>query len=165
MRSACSLQPGGSSGDANERVDHLINSCNALSMFNVIESGIPGSHSGWNKLSFFVFHWSTIGGRAISLYSFENDVIRPYTRSLGDPRVHFALNCSALSCPVLPRAPSTAGALDAELERASTAFFARPQNFRIDPTNRTVWLNEILKFYTKDFVPAQTRNLIDYANR
>lgn len=151
--------------DVNERLAHMINAYNALSMFNVIESGIPFSHAGWRKFIFFVFHKLHIGGQVMSLYNFENDVIRPFTRNLGDPRVHFALNCSAVSCPRLPSTPFSALALDAELERESKAFFAQPQNFRIDTVNNTVWLNEILKFYTEDFVPAQGSNLIEFANR
>ena len=151
--------------DNNQRLAHLINAYNALSMFNVIESGIPATHAGLNKLRFFVNRKLQIGGEARSLYSFENDLIRPYTRSIGEPRVHFALNCSALACPVLPRTPFTAAGLQAQLAAESSAFFARPENFRVDHTARTVWLSEILKFYTEDFVPEHGRNLIDYANR
>lgn len=151
--------------DVNERLAHMINAYNALSMFNVIESGVPASHAGWRKFIFFVFRKFHIGGQVMSLYNFENDVIRPFTRSLDDPRVHFALNCSAVSCPRLPNTPFSAFALDAQLERESKAFFAQPQNFRIDPVNNTVWLNETLKFYTEDFVPSQGRNLIEFANR
>ena len=148
-----------------EKLAHMINAYNALSMFNVIESGIPATHAGLNKLTFFVNRKLEIGGAAMSLYAFENDVIRPFTRALGDPRVHFALNCSALSCPVLPRQPFSAARLDAELERETRAFFARPQNFRIDAAARTLWLNEILNFYTEDFVPVPAPDLIAYANR
>ena len=154
---------GKGSGDA--KLAHLINAYNALSMFNVIESGIPATHAGLNKLRFFVNRKLQIGGEARSLYSFENDLIRPYTRSIGEPRVHFALNCSALACPVLPRTPFTAAGLQAQLAAESSAFFARPENFRVDHATRTVWLSEILKFYTEDFVPEHGRNLIDYANR
>ena len=39
----------------------------------------------------------------MSLYTLENDVIRP----LGDERVHFALNCMVVSCPRLPRVAFT----------------------------------------------------------
>lgn len=63
-------------------------------MFNVIESGIPASHAGWRELKFFVFRKFLVGGQMMSLYNFENDVIRPSTRSLGDPRIHFALSWS-----------------------------------------------------------------------
>lgn len=95
----------------------------------------------------------------------ENDVIRLFTRGLGDPRVHFALNRSALSCPLLPRVPFTAEGLDAELQREAKAFFARPENFRVDAVTRTVWLSEILRFYIDDFVPAQGGSLFEVANR
>ena len=151
--------------DNNQRLAHLINAYNALSMFNVIESGIPRTHAGLNKLTFFVNRKLRIGGQERSLYSFENDVIRPYTRSIGEPRVHFALNCSALACPALPRTPFTATDLPQQLARESATFFARPENFRVDHAARTVWLSEILNFYTEDFVPDHGRNLIDYANR
>ena len=148
-----------------ERLAHMINAYNALSMFNVIDSGIPATHAGLNKLSFFVTRKLFVGGQALSLYDFENDIIRPFTREIGEPRVHFALNCSARSCPVLPRQPFSAAVLSAELEREARAFFARADNFRIDAASRTVWLNEILNFYTEDFVPAHANNLIAFANR
>ena len=154
-----------SPANKNERLAHLINAYNALSMFNVIESGIPRTHAGLNKLTFFVNRKLRIGGEQRSLYSFENDVIRAYTRSIGEPRVHFALNCSALACPVLPRTPFAAVDLPQQLAHESAAFFARPENFRVDHAARTVWLSEILNFYAEDFVPEHGRNLIDYANR
>ena len=151
------------SGD--EKLAHMINAYNALSMFNVIESGIPATHAGLNKISFFINRKLRIGGEERSLYSFENDLIRPYTRSIGEPRVHFALNCSAVACPTLPRTPFTAAALQQQLARETAAFFARPENYRVDSMDRTVWLSEILKFYTEDFVPAHGQNLIAYTNR
>lgn len=143
----------------------MINAYNALSMGNVVGAGIPQTHAGLAKVRFFVLRKLVIGGTPMSLYAFENDVIRPFTRSIGEPRVHFALNCSAVSCPVLPRTPFRTATLDAELERETRAFFARPENFRVEPAARCVWLSEILKFYPEDFVPAFGSNLIDFANR
>ena len=151
--------------DDGERLAYLINAYNALSMFNVIESGIPATHAGLNKLVFFVQRKMIVGGRALSLYAFENDVIRPLARARGQPEVHFALNCSARSCPVLPRVPFCGEGLAGRLDREARAFFARPENFRFDATTRTVWLSEILNFYAEDFVPAHGRNLVAYVNR
>ena len=148
-----------------QQLAQMINAYNALSMFNVLQSGVPETHAGLNKLHFFVLRKLEIGGQAMSLRSFENDVIRPLARSVGDPRIHFALNCSARACPVLPRTPFTAAGLDAELERETLAFFARPQNFRIDDANQTVWLSELLDFYPEDFVPRPATSLLDYAQR
>ncbi len=147
------------------RLAHMINAYNALSMFNVLESGVPATHAGLAKVRFFLLRKMVVGGEAMSLYHFENSVIRPYTRSINDPRVHFALNCSARACPVLPRVPFTAEALDAELERETKAFFARAENFRVDTAQRTVWLSELLNFYPEDFVPQPAPSLLAYANR
>jgi Protein of unknown function, DUF547 len=143
------------------RLAHMINAYNALSMYNVIASGIPPTHAGWAKLKFFVLRKFDIGGVATSLYAFENDTIR----TLNEPRIHFALNCSAVSCPVLPRTPFSADKLDEELDKEARAFFARPDNLRIDDAQRTVFFNEILKFYTEDFTPAYAPGLIAYAQR
>ena len=140
---------------------HMINAYNALSMFNVIASGIPATHAGWAKVKFFILRKFEIGGAAMSLYAFENDIIR----KLNEPRVHFALNCSAVACPVLPRTPFSADRLDEELERETRAFFARPENLRIEHDQRTVYFNEILSFYTEDFTPAHAASLIAYAQR
>lgn len=145
----------------NARLAHMVNAYNALSMFNVIASGIPATHAGWAKVKFFLLRKFEIGGTPLSLYAFENDIIR----KLNEPRIHFALNCSAVSCPVLPRKPFTAEQLNQELDRETRAFFARPENLRIDHANRKVYFNEILKFYTEDFTPAHAPSLIDYAQR
>ncbi len=146
---------------ADARLAHMINAYNALSMYNVIASNIPRSHEGWAKVKFFVLRKFDIGGTAMSLYTFENDIIR----KLHDPRVHFALNCSAVSCPVLPRRPFSATDLNNELDRETRQFFSRPQNLRIDAATRTVYFNEILKFYGEDFTPAHAPSLLAYAQK
>ncbi len=143
------------------RTAHMINAYNALSMYNVIAAGIPRSHEGVAKVNFFVLRKLNIGGTAMSLFTFENQFIR----KLNEPRIHFALNCSAVSCPVLPRVPFTAENLNEELDREARAFFARPENLRVDDVQRKVFFNEILKFYTEDFSPAHAPNLIAYAQR
>jgi Protein of unknown function, DUF547 len=140
------------------RLAHLINAYNALSMYNVIDSGFPDTHAGWAKVRFFVLRQFTIGGRRLSLYEFENEVIR----KLGEPRVHFALNCSAISCPRLPREPFRAEVLDRQLQHEARAFFARPENLSVDQAMQQVELSEILKFYTEDFVPSPAASLIAY---
>jgi hypothetical protein len=84
---------------------------------------------------------------------------------LNEPRIHFALNCSAVSCPVLPRKPFSASNLEDELQAETLKFFAQPGNLRIDHAEKTVYFNEILKFYTEDFSPSHAPNLIAYAQR
>jgi hypothetical protein len=143
------------------RLAHYLDSYNALSMFNVIESGIPRTHAGIAKLRFFVLREHTIGGRPLSLYRYESDVIRP----IGDPRVHFALNCSAVSCPRLPRVPFGVGDLEARLDAETRAFFAQPRHLRIDPQAQRVHVSALLDFYTADFVPRHAPSLLAWVAR
>ncbi len=150
----------------NAKLAHMINAYNAMSMANVIDSGLPESHAGLlAKLRFFILKKQVVGGEAWSLYAFENDVIRPFTRTIGEPQVHFALNCSALACPALPRQPFSANNLEAELARETRAFFARPENLRVDYATREIWLSDLLTFYPEDFIPAHGTSLLDYVER
>jgi hypothetical protein len=139
---------------------YYINAYNALAMFNVIDSGIPGSLAGLRKIQFFFLKRLRVGGIWISLYGLENDVIRP----LGDARMHFALNCMAVSCPRLPREPFTAEGLDRQLDREAKYFFTEGRNLRIDPENKAITVSEILDFYEEDFT-AQEGFLTAYIDR
>lgn len=145
----------------NERLAHYINSYNALSMYNVLESGIPRTHAGWAKVRFFYLRKFIIGGRATSLYAYENDIIR----KLGEPRIHFALNCSALGCPILPRTPFSGKGLEQELDRETRRFFSERRNLCVDHAKKKVYLSAILDFYTEDFTPPHAPSLIAYLNR
>ncbi|MGH8514053.1 MAG: DUF547 domain-containing protein, partial [Gammaproteobacteria bacterium] len=131
------------------------------SMYNVIDLGIPETHAGWRKIRFFVLRKFSIGGKPMSLYAYENDVIR----RVGEPRVHFALNCVALGCPILPKSPFSGKRLDAELERETRKFFSEERNLRIDHAENKIHMSEILSFYTEDFIPVYAPSLIAYVNR
>ncbi len=142
------------------KLAYYINAYNALAMFNVIDSGIPRSLSGLQKARFFWLKRFTIGGRSMSLYALENDVIRP----MQDERVHFALNCMSISCPRLPRRPFTTGNLDRELTAAAQLFFSERRNFTVSSDIRQVKVSEILKFYREDFLRTSP-DLTTYINR
>lgn len=139
---------------------HHLNAYNALAMFNVLERGVPRSLGGIELARFFYLRRFSIDGAPLSLYAYENDVIRP----LGEERMHFALNCMAASCPRLPRAPFRAGTLEAQLEGEARRFLNEPRNVRVDEANRVVTLSAILDFYTEDFL-AKAPSLIAYVNR
>ena len=145
--------PFGDFAAGHERLAHYINAYNALSMYNVLDSGIPETHAGWRKVWFFYLKELVIGGRLMSLYAFENDVIR----KLGEPRVHFALNCSARGCPLLPRAPFTARNLEEELDRETRRFFSEARNLRVDQAQRTVYRERATRFLSGGFRPRPHR--------
>ncbi len=146
--------------DRTSRLSFYINAYNALAMYGVVQTGVPDSLSGLTKFTFFYLRTFPIGGKSISLYSFENDVIRP----LGEERVHFALNCMVMSCPRLPRTAFSADEVDRQLDTAARTFMAEKRNVSVDPIRREVWLSAIFDFYTKDFLD-HAPSLIAYVNR
>lgn len=137
-----------------------INAYNALAMHKVIETGIPQTLAGLKKVGFFVFGKVRVGGADVSLYDYENKVIR----ALGDERIHVALNCMSVGCPRLPREPFLPEKLDAQLERESKKFFNEARNVSTNDAAKTVTISEILNFFPGDFL-AKSPTLIAYVNR
>jgi len=146
--------------DRSSRLAFYINAYNALAMYGMVDAGVPQSLGGLRRFRFFYLHKFVVGGQSISLYDFENAVIRP----LGEERVHFALNCMVVGCPQLPRAAFSADALDRELDAAARSFIQEERNARIDPARHEVWLSAIFDFYTSDFL-NRAPSLIAYVNR
>ena len=129
-------------------------------MYNILDAGIPESLSGLKKVKFFYFRKFIIGGEEMSLYTYENEIIRKQ----GEERVHFALNCMSAGCPRLPRYPFVSDDLHSELHSQAKFFFNEPRNVEISHEKKIVRLSEILKFFTEDFL-SKAPTLIMYVNK
>ena len=141
------------------KLAYYINAYNALAMYNVIESGMPKDLNA-AKVKFFYRNKLELGGQKMSLYDLENKIVRP----MGDPRIHFALNCMVRGCPRLPREPFRADQLDAELEATAQYFLNEERNVKVDADKQTVRFSQILQFYTEDFA-KKAPSLIAYVNK
>jgi hypothetical protein len=141
------------------KLAYYINAYNALAMYNVLAEGMPKNLDAV-KVKFFYSSKLTLGGQPISLYDLENKIVRP----MGDPRVHFALNCMVRGCPRLPREPFRADQLDMELEASAQYFLNENRNVQVDADKSTVRFSQILQFYTEDFL-KKAPSLIAYANK
>lgn len=142
------------------RLAYYLNAYNAMCMHNAIRNDVRPE----NKLRFFLRTKMKIDGRERTLYELENAVIRP----MGEPRVHFILNCMVRGCPRLPQVPMKAETLEAQLDAAARLFFSEePRNVQLLEAKKTVRLSSILRFYTEDFVSPKTdaADLVHYANR
>lgn len=137
-----------------------LNAYNALALHKVIEAGFPASLSGFRKVGFFYMDRVQVGGAAISLYDYENGVIRP----LGEARVHMALNCMVAGCPRLPREPFLPEKLESQLQRETQRFVTEERNVQVDDTRKVVRLSEIFKWYREDFL-AHAPSLAAWVNR
>lgn len=145
--------------DKASKLAFYINAYNALAMYGVVHAGIPASLGGFRKFTFFYLQKFTIGGKSMSLYALENDMIRP----MGEERIHFALNCMVVGCPRLPRSAFSAAVLESQLQRAAQTFVGETRNVQVDASLRRVSLSSIFSFYTQDFL-AHAPSLIEYVN-
>ena len=142
-----------------DRLAFYINSYNALSMYNVLDSNIPYTNAGLRKVNFFMLKKIPIGQHVMSLKTYEDKTIR----TLAEPRIHFVLNCMAMSCPFLPQKAFAGATLEQELEASTKFFFSEKRNYYLDHQNKTAYVTEILNFFPKDFL-VKAPSVVDFIN-
>ena len=91
--------------------------------------------------------WITVAGETMSLSDIEHGKIRRF----GDPRIHGALVCGAVSCPTLRDEPFSGETLDQQLDDQMRQFLASG-GARLDRTTNSLHLTKVLKWYGGDFV-------------
>ena len=148
-----------------ERLTFCINLYNLLVIHAFAKVGIPSSDL--TRFSFFDKVGYEIGGLEYSLNDIENGILRanslaPYhfrkffTKSdqrfetqlpKKEPRIHFALNCGAKSCP--PVKLYTENAIQEELDIVAMAFLEQEDNFKI--VGNVIHISKILSWYQSDF--------------
>lgn len=90
-----------------------------------------------------------VAGEMRTLDEIEKEIL--FAPPLRDPRIHFALNCAALSCPKLRDEPYEASRLDTQLDFQTRTFLNGPEGHRIDPSARILYVSRILDWYRDDF--------------
>jgi len=87
-----------------------------------------------------------------SLSYIEHKIIRP----LGDPRIHFAINCASIGCPNLPDIPFYTETLDARLDEEAKKFINNPGKVRLDRSTNTLYYSAIFDWFEKDFLVVES---------
>jgi len=133
----------------NERFAFYINAYNAWTI-KLILSGYPGVKSIKDLGSFLKSPWEKkicrIDEDVVTLDNIEHNILRPRFK---DPRVHFAINCAALSCPPLASEPYLGNTLDRQLDDAARAFINNPQRNYLK--YNTLSVSKIFKWFAEDF--------------
>lgn len=148
----------------NERLAYWINAYNAFTIQLIIRhypvesikdiaGRIPFINSPWD-LKFI-----EIEGETYDLNNIEHGIIR---KRFNEPRIHFALVCAAVSCPILRNEAYTAERLEEQLEAAAIEFFNDPEKNRITPQKAE--LSKIMSWYSGDFTDNAT-SVFEYVNR
>lgn len=91
----------------------------------------------------------TAGGM-LSLNDVENGKIR---EGFKDPRIHFAINCAARSCPPVRTEAYTGDKLDAQLDDQARKFLSGPLGARVQKDGSTlrIHVTKIMDWFGEDF--------------
>ena len=99
----------------------------------------------------------TVTGKQMTLNGLENEQIRP----MGDPRIHAALVCAAMSCPPLRAEPYKAERLDEQLNDQSRRWINDPNRNGIDEQGR-LGVSMIMQWYGDDFSVDPYRGVVGF---
>ncbi len=134
-----------------ERLAYWLNAYNAytvqlvlrhwpLESIKDIKDGTAFINSVWD------IKFIEIEGHVYDLNNIEHGIIRP---KFEDPRIHAAVNCASVSCPVLRQEAYTAEKLDEQLDDQTRRWFNSKRNNLSDPKNPKI--SSIMKWYNSDF--------------
>lgn len=144
---------------ADRRIALLINAYNAFTLQVVIDHyPIEASWLGslrfpnnsirqidgvWDEITF------TLMGEDVTLEHIEHQMLRKH---YDEPRIHMAINCASMGCPVLRAEPFTGEKLDEQLADQSRRFLSSRKKFRIDRDSGYIYLSPIFKWFGQDFI-------------
>lgn len=155
--------PNAKNWNDNESKAYWINAYNAFTLRLIldhyptesikdIKSGIPFINSVWD------IGFIKIEGKSYSLNDIEHRILRP---NFKDPRIHFAINCASVSCPVLRREAYEATSLEFQLNEQARLFINDPSRNQIEAGN--VKISRIFKWFEGDF--TRDSDLLTFINQ
>jgi hypothetical protein len=135
-----SLSPSGS-------LAYWLNLYNAGALALAGRASLDARDSVLREPGAFTNPFVTVAGESLSLDGIEHGKVRRF----GDPRIHGALVCGAVSCPTLRPTPYVWSDLDAILDDQMRAFLAGG-GAAVDEGNGALHLSRIFSWFSGDFV-------------
>ena len=137
-----------------QQVAFLVNAYNAFMVEKVL-TRYPGLASVWDfgKLfgNPFKDEFFMLLGRKASLDWIEHEALRKRYR---EPRIHYAVNCASVGCPMLREEAYVAARLDAQLEEQAARFLSDRTRNRL--SGGSLEVSRIFDWYGEDFEPRRT---------
>lgn len=136
----------------NEKLAYYINLYNAATVKLILDNypvrSIKDIKNPWGK------DWIKTGDGELSLGDIEHKILR----KMNEPRIHFAINCAAFSCPKLLNEAFTPNQMEAQLQEVAMDFLNDPARNIL--SEEKIQLSNIFKWYKKDF--TENGSLVDY---
>ena len=145
----------------NEQMAFWINMYNAITV-NLILEAYPVNSIRDISGGFFSFGpWDKkrviVEGRELSLNNIEHNILRPIWK---DPRIHYAVNCAALSCPNLALQSYTGKTIESMLDSAARDYVNNKRGARIETFDK---LNvSIIYFWYKEDFGGSNQGIIEH---
>ena len=144
--------------DNDEKIAFWINVYNAFTIKAIVDNypveSINDLHKGGRILGHILSTtiWDQdfieINGQLYSLNDVEHEILR---KEFTEPRIHFAIVCASISCPVLKNEAFTADKLDDQLQDQSLQFFKDVTKNKFDTENKMAYISKILDWFEEDF--------------
>ena len=129
-----------------DELAYWINAYNALVIKGILNGGSPSTFFG--RKSFFKGDQYELAGITINLNDLERKVIIP----IGEPRIHFAINCASSSCPKLRPTVYAAEELENQLEHVANEFINDNTRNQFDSQKKIARISKIFDWFEEDFV-------------
>ncbi|HUQ29666.1 MAG TPA: DUF547 domain-containing protein [Usitatibacter sp.] len=131
----------------------LINAYNAFTIEKILKR-YPGIHSIRDYGTVFGNPWKdrffSLFGQPAYLDLIEHETLRK-DGVYDDPRVHVAVVCASVGCPMLRNEAFTAERLEAQMEDAMRRFLSDRSRNRYNVESRKLEVSRIFDWYGKDF--------------
>lgn len=141
------------SWNKNQQLAFLINAYNAATVEKIL-TRFPNIRSIWDfgKLigNPFKDRFVRLLGTEMSLDNIEHDTIRA-DGAYNDPRIHFAVNCASIGCPMLREEPFVADRLDRQLDEQVVRFLSDRSRNRFNAETKSIEVSKIFEWYGDDF--------------
>jgi hypothetical protein len=137
-----------SSLSTTELMAFWINTYNAFTIRLIVENYPVASIQdlSFNGNTAWDYPFILIHGNRYTLNQIEHDILR---KQFFNPRIHFVLNCAAISCPRLMNFAITPENLNETMENATKEFIGNKNRNRI--TTVKLELSKIFDWYREDF--------------
>ncbi len=136
-----------------QQLAFLINVYNAATI-ELILTKYPNLKSIRELGGTFTKPWSIkfvkLFGRELTLDNVEHDMIRA-EGVFNDPRIHVAVVCASIGCPMLRNESFTAEKLDSQLDDGMRRFFSDRSRNRYNAETKKLEVSKIFDWYKKDF--------------
>lgn len=136
-----------------QRMAFLINAYNAFTVEKIL-TRYPDIGSIWDFGKIFgnpfKDEFFKLFGRPFTLDAIEHETLRK-PGAYNEPRVHFAVNCASIGCPMLREEAYVAARLDAQLEQQTVRFLSDRSRNRYDATGQRLEVSKIFDWFKEDW--------------